>query len=437
MGIKKTEEIRELSFDNAIDLKRYMVNLLKTRKQNSYFFVCTANGDGTNFTQKSFHKSELNEALEYIHNNLNKRIFVPTVLFENRERVEETVGQIRKILIDLDLYKSEKHKDKKPEDVLKDIEKNFFQNKKIPFANAITYSGGGLYLEWNLKFTPGGNVLQKRRVVMKILFEMLKEYAPDAKSLDAPHVFSLPETINWKYDKDAVVKTYENGLPDYTLSELARELPNLWEVWKVTRKIKTKKEKKRNFSAKKRTSIIPIHNERTLAHDHIVTIQQLIQLREGEMYGYREMALFFVRNAYHKMHSKRFYEKDETLFEESFQLALEVNQMFTEPLSEEEIRKSTFNDKKLYRFKTETINDWFDIELDEQIQIKVKTPEAKKEKSKRQMRELKEIKEENTHDYKRKKIEQYFAENPTASLRQASKDLNIHRETIKKYHPNF
>lgn len=389
-------------YNERVDLEQYLYDLVNTGKKKSYFFVCTVNGDGSNFKQRSFHKSEIDKAITYIRKQKNKRVFVPTVLFDNRERTEESIGQIRKILIDLDLYKSAKYKDMDPALVVEDIQSKYFATGKIPEANAITYSGGGLYLEYHLDFTPGGAVLAKRRVIAKILFEMLKEYGPDAKSLDAPHVFGLADTINWKHGSNAVVRSYKNDLPNYSLAELGRKLPNLWDVWKKSKKIKVEKDSKRsktngNTSAK----VFPIHKERTLAYDHIVSIKQLIVVREYDMTGYREMTIFFIRNAYHKMHQKRFYEGDTTLFEESLELAYEINKMFTEPLTDEEIEEGTLNKKKLYRFKTETIIDWFDITLDEQIQLKVKTADAKREKSKRQMRELRGSVSREEYDQKR------------------------------------
>ncbi|PET75425.1 replication protein [Bacillus sp. AFS001701] len=424
-------------FNERIDLESYLYNLLKTRKRNTFFFVCTVDGDGSNFNQRSFHKSEINKALEFIKKNQHKRIFVPTTLFESRERTEDSIGQIRKILIDIDPYKSEKYSSMSPEEVVEDMQVNLFATEKIPTPNVVTYSGGGFYLEYHLQFTPGGNVLLKRRVVAKILYEMLKEYGPDAKSLDAPHVFGLADTTNWKYGKNSVVRSFKNDLPEYSLAGLSRSLPNLWDVWKVNKKIKVEKDIRRpKTSTNSVAKVMPIHKERTLAFDHIVSIKQLIRARDGEMTGYREMAVFFVRNAYHKMHSKRFYEGDETLFEESLQLAFEVNKMFKGRLTEDEITEGTLNTKKLYNFKTDTIVDWFDITMDEQIKMKVKTKTAKNEKSKRQMRELREERgqtREQRIERDKRMIERYFKTNPDASNVQASKDLEISRPTLIKY----
>lgn len=431
------QKIEEISYYNAkMDVESYLNNLLKTRKIDSYFFVCTVNGDGSNFDQKSFHKSEIDKAIKYIKKSKNKRIFVPTVLFSTRERTEEKIGQIRKILIDLDLYRSKKYSNWEPEDVLTDIQEKFFRTGKIPQPNAVTYSGGGLYLEWHLKFTPGGKVLSKRRVIAKILFEMLKEYSPDAKSLDAPHVFSLADTINWKYDSQTVVKTFKNSLSDYTLADLSRQLPSLWDVWKTEKKIKTKKELRPKPNSKEFKKIQPIHKEKTLAYDHILSMEQLIIIRNGDMTGFREMAIFFVRNAYHKMHSKRFYNGDEELFEESYKEALKFNKMFTERLSDDEIMNNTLNTEKLYMFKTETIVEWFNITLDEQVQMKVKTRKAKNEKSRRQMTMLRRsrgVAPREEYDKERKNdkehllnmIKRYLERNPKAKGKELAELLGV------------
>ncbi|WP_442600451.1 replication protein [Neobacillus sp. D3-1R] len=384
MGIRRLEDLIEISYDRNLNLESYLYNLLKTKRKKTYFFVCTVNGDGSNFAQRSFHKSELDKALLYIKKNKNKRIFIPTVLFETRERSEENVSHIRKIIIDFDIYKSEKYKHQKPEEVIEEIKEKFFLPGIIPTANMVTYSGGGFYLEWELKYTPGGNTLSKRKVIAKILFEMLKEYEPDAKSLDVVHVFGLADTINWKYGARSVVKSYKNNVGEYTLSNLSRRLPSLWDVWKKEKKIETEKEKTYN----KKTKITPLYPLKNLAYDHITSIKQLIELRNGDMMYFREKALFFVRNAYHKLHQERFENQDPTLFHESYVLACEINAMYKEPLTDAEIRKATLNKKKLYKFSTARLNEWFDISLDEQVQIKVKTKDAKREKSKRQMRNL-------------------------------------------------
>ena len=66
----------------------------------------------------------------------------------------------------------------------------------------------------------------------------------------------------------------------------------------------------------------------------------------------------------------------------------------------------------MYRFKTETRNDWFDITLEEQIRLKVKTTEAKNEKSKRQMREKRKKDGAVSNEELREEIIRTIAEHP-------------------------
>lgn len=406
----------------------YLKDLVNTKRTSAYFFVCTVNADGTGWEQKSFSKKQINEALEYIEDKKRKRAFVTTCLFDSRNRIEEEIGQIRKITIDLDIYNS-KYKDMPVSEVADLIEETKFKTNEIPFANEIGFSGGGIYLTWDFKYTPGGKTLSKRRVIAKILYEMLREFGPDAKALDPAHVFAIPETHNWKYDSAPVVHIYRNNLAPYTLAGLARALPSLWDVWKKEKKIEPTKEKK--YNSNKISKITPIHKERTLAFDHIISLKQLILARNGEMEGYREAALFFVRNAYHKMHLKRFYEQDEELFMESYKLACEVNEMFTTPLKDLEVRKQTLNKKKLYNFKTETIVNWFDISLDEQIQMKVKTKKAKNEKSKRQMRQLRGSVTREEYLSKSQKEKGIKLKENGLKYKQIADELNVSIDTVK------
>ncbi|MGH0680955.1 replication protein, partial [Bacillus luti] len=261
-----------------------------------------------------------------------------------------------------------------------------------------------------------GTIL-KRRVVTKILYEMLKDYGSDAKTLDAAHVFRLPNTYNGKRKERPEVRAFFNELADYTLADMARSLPNLWDVWKKKNKIKPSEDKPR----KNGVVYAPQFKERTLAFDHMRDIEKLIELRQGLCEGYREMMMFFLRDRYHTMHSKRFYERDETLYEESYLYVSEINRRFKKPLTDSELRTQTLNKEKLYRFKTETRNDWFDITLEEQIRLKVKTTEAKNEKSKRQMREKRKKDGAVNHTSIREMIQELLLSNPELSDREIAR----------------
>lgn len=465
LGIRKLKEIETVSFDNQVSLREYLHRLIETDKENAYFFVCTLKGDGTGWTQKPFHVNEYEKALDYITKNSHKRVFLPTVLFDSRERAEMTFDEAKFIIIDCDLYNSEKYKDYPVEKVFEIIRKRHFDNNRLPMINGYFQSGGGLYLVYAVKDATGKDGLKKRNDIVDRLSGALDEFEVDAKSLDAPHVFGAPESTNYKYKEKPIVKAFfTDELPEYTIDELNNAVPKLWESFQDVfdieiakpKKPKDKSKEKKNTESKAKKSAIekkqkekaeqnyqdnviypPQLKERTYSYDMIQNMFKLAELRNFDVEGYREMLLFVVRNYYHGMHAKRFHDGDETLFEESYQLALQLNRKFKEPLDTYEVRTSTLNVKKVYRFKLPKLNKWFKITLDEQAKLKVKTKKAKNHKSKLQMRELNGIEAKNGHDEKRKRIVSYFLKYPEASNSQASRDLSIHRNTIIKHRPDW
>jgi transcriptional regulator of met regulon len=165
-------------------------------------------------------------------------------------------------------------------------------------------------------------------------------------------------------------------LPEYTLADFARRLPKLWEVEapkKTTPKIRT--------SSPSKVSRIGLG--RNINDSQMDAIIDLIKLRVGRMSGYRERALFFFRNAYHKNEETRFYAGDKTLFEESLREVEKINEMFDEPLGAQEVRRWTLTTHTLYHITTAEMVEWFDITMDEQVQIRLKTRKAKLEKERR------------------------------------------------------
>lgn len=422
MALKKYNE-NLTDFHLEMDLYSYLKKIYKTGQKQAFFFICESNihknqNAEKNWIQKSYRASEVDKAFSDIVKSDGVDIYGSTNLHGSRKRESENVIQIPAIILDLDFYNTKKYKEFTAQQLVEELEEVYFKTGKIPYPNGIVMSGGGIYLVWWFKFTPGmeGTIL-KRRVVTKILYEMLKEYGSDAKTLDAAHVFRLPNTYNGKRKDKPEVRAFFNELEDYTLADMARSLPNLWDVWKKKNKIKTSPDKTR----KSGVLYVPEFKERTLAYDHMKDIERLIELRQGLCEGYREMMMFFLRDRYHTMHSKRFYERDETLYEESYSYVSEINQRFKNPLPESELRTQTLNKEKLYRFKTETRNAWFDITLEEQIQLKVKTTEAKNEKSKRQMRAKRKKDGAVNHTSTREMIQELLLSNPELSDREIAR----------------
>jgi hypothetical protein len=424
MALRKYNE-NLTDFHLEMDLYSYLKKMYKTGQKQAYFFICESNihknkNAEKSWIQTSYRTSEIDVAFANIVKSDGVDIYGSTNLHNSRKRENENVIQIPAIILDLDYYNTDKYKDFTAQELVEELENVYFKTGKIPYPNGIVMSGGGIYLVWWFKFTPGleGTIL-KRKVVTKILYEMLKDYGSDAKTLDFAHVFRLPNTYNGKRKEKPEVRAFFNELADYTLADMARSLPNLWDVWKKKKKIKPSEDKPK----KNGVVYAPQFKERTLAFDHMRDIEKLIELRQGLCEGYREMMMFFLRDRYHTMHSKRFYERDETLYEESYSYVSEINQRFKNPLSESELRTQTLNKEKLYRFKTETRNAWFDITLEEQIKLKVKTTEAKNEKSKRQMRAKRKKGDDGAvnHTSTREMIQKLLVSNPELSDREIAR----------------
>jgi len=324
-------------FLSEIELITYLKKFFMYSKQReSYFFICH---NSEEWHQRGYRVQNLDQAINEIFQTKMENVYCSTSVHNSNKRTEETAVQLPAIILDLDYYKT-KFKDLSFEDIIQKLTKKYFEKGLIPYPNAVTSSGGGAYLIWWFKYTPlNEGILTKRRVVMKILYEMLKDFGADAKSLDAAHVFRIPSTINVKGGERKLVKTYVNGLQDYTLTEFANGLPSLWDVWKKKKRIKIDKDKPKH--KRKKGKFASLNPDKTLSYDYIQTAFKLVELRNGECDGYREMFAFFVRNYYHGMHSDRFYNQDEDLYEESLQLAEKLNGMFKNSLKDTELASQT------------------------------------------------------------------------------------------------
>jgi hypothetical protein len=365
--------------------------------------------------ERFFERRYILGGVDFVEANDDCRVFASTVLFKTKKRSLDNIAQIRKIVLDLDIYASKKNQGRNPAEVFREIQANYFLTGRIPTPNIVTFSGKGIYLEWLLEFTPGWAV-KKRDAILNVLSNILEEYSPDAKSKDATHVFGVPGSINWKHGRDSVVQSFKNDLPEYTLVELERSLPKIWEVLPSVKPIappkKTKPVPRPKIRTAPATRVPRIGLGRNINDAQMDFVIDLINLRKGYMYRCREMALFVFRNAYHKNESARFYAKDQTLFEESLAEARKLNALFYEPLDDYEVRKWSLTDHTLYHIITSDLVKWFDLTMDEQVQLRLKTREAKREKEKRRSKKNREIQGATSNDRLRQKIVEVIARNP-------------------------
>ncbi|WDH85526.1 replication protein (plasmid) [Paenibacillus urinalis] len=411
----KKKKIEDTSYINDMPLSEYM-GLYDSRLRNAWVVVCENKANKPHdekekvWVQTAFQTKDKQKVIDFIESSDRKDYYITANAFKSVHRVTEDSVQVPALILDLDIYKSLKYGSMAPEDVLPLLERDYF-GKVVPYPNGVVFSGYGLYLVYDMQFTPGtpGTIL-KRKVIMKILFELLKDFGADSKSLDAAHVFRLPGTINGKNGEEVEVYSRFNSLPGYTLQQLQQSLPSLWDVYKKERKIVTQKEKK---------SVAPVHpflKGQNLAADRLKDLKTIAKdIFKRNCEGYREHLLFLTRNFYHWMHEERFKNGDPLLFEESQTLALQFNDSyFIEPLPEEEVLKQTLNRKKLYRYSQAKINELFDLDLDAQIKLNIKTPEAVRHKNKIRLRKARGGSEKGKRAETRAAIVEAITANPEA-----------------------
>lgn len=418
----KKKKINSTAYINEIELPEYL-DLYKSRKREAWVVVCENKANKSHeetdkpWTQTAFRTKEKQQIIDFIESSDRKDFYITANAFKSFQRVTEDTAHIPVMVLDLDIYKSLKYGSMAPEDVLPVLESKYF-GKEVPYPNGVVYSGYGLYLVYVMKYTPGTTgTLLKRKVIMKILFEIFKEFGADSKSLDAAHVFRTPGTINGKNGAEKEVYALFNSLPGYTLQEMQQGLPNLWDVYKKEQKIVTRTEKK---------SVAPVHpliKGQNLSADRLKDLKTIARdIYKGDCEGIRELLLFLTRNYYHSMHAARFRAGDPLLFEESQTLVLQFNEKyFKDPLPEAEVLKHTLNTKKLYRYKQATLNDLLMLDLDDQIKLNIKTEEAVRHKNKIRLRKARGGSEKGKHAETRAAIVEAITANPGASDREIAR----------------
>ena len=259
----------------------------------------------------------------------------------------EYLRELNALFIDLDTYKTDFTK----EQILMNLNENYFW-KNIPTPNFIIDSGRGLYLIWLIKKVPS-MALPLWKAVEEYFYRTLKEFGADIQALDATRILRIPGSINSKTHTE--VKIIDNYDYLYDLREIQNEyMPELSE-----------KAPKRRGRPKK---VSFIYRERSLYYTRLQDLIKLCELREYHLKGHREFILFLYR--YYLC-----YFTEDT--EKSLNDTIELNNMFKQPLREQEVIRATKSAEKVYlsknkdyKYKNETLINLLQISDDEQREMK-------------------------------------------------------------------
>ena len=389
-----------------------MNNYINTLHKNSEGFITVAK-------MKKHWQQYYFEGINDLSINLNdKDVYISQNTFNNRSRRLTHLKELKALYIDIDCYKV---------NLSKEATKYFLENDlygQIPVPNMLIDSGRGLYYIIFLENTKVED-LPKWQLVEHYLYEKLKNLGADNKALDATRVLRVVGSTNSKNNE--LVKVIDTYDYQYTLDEIIENyIPEVNEDRKEKQKPKGVRKKGRK---KKFVSLFNLYN---LYYTRFKDIKKLVEIRNYEMTGYREITLFLIRyflNVYHG--------DDDLVMEE----VIEINNSFTEPLEINEVFNATRSGaigatESVYKYSNDKLIKLLDITPSEQKEMATIIGKSEKyyrnNKNRREQRrneegltnkEADKLKnEERILELKRKKY----------TLKQISKELNLSISYVKK-----
>ncbi len=389
-----------------------MNNYINTLHKNSEGFITVAK-------MKKHWQQYYFEGINDLSINLNdKDVYISQNTFNNRSRRLTHLKELKALYIDIDCYKV---------NLSKEATKYFLENDlygQIPVPNMLIDSGRGLYYIIFLENTKVED-LPKWQLVERYLYEKLKNLGADNKALDATRVLRVVGSTNSKNNE--LVKVIDTYDYQYTLDEIIENyIPEVVEDRKEKQNPKGVRKKGRK---KKFVSLFNLYN---LYYTRFKDIKKLVEIRNYEMTGYREITLFLIRyflNVYHG--------DDDLVMEE----VIEINNSFTEPLEINEVFNATRSGaigatESVYKYSNDKLIKLLDITPSEQKEMATIIGKSEKyyrnNKNRRDnrrdengltQRESSKLNNENEIlELKRKKY----------TLKQISKKLNLSIDYVKK-----
>ena len=285
-----------------------------------------------------------------------KDTYVSQNSFINQSRKLINLNRLHSIYIDIDCYKK---------NLTKEATVYFLEEMygEIPRPNFLIDSGRGIY--YVILINENKKKLPEWRTIEQFLYEKMEWLGADAKCLDATRVLRVIDSINSKNNgKVKIVDQYEY---DYSIDDILENY--IPEILKHKKSKGKKKGRPRKF--------VSLYNLYHLYASRIADIEKLCELRNYNMTGYRETTLFLYR------YFSNVYYDDE---DDALDNALELNEMFTEPLDEDELITATesasrYYKDNVYKYSSAKLINLLDITEEEQMQLS--TIISKKEKYRR------------------------------------------------------
>lgn len=258
------------------------------------------------------------ELVDHIHEWQGNDVYLTLNTFKSPRRTNDNIHQFKALYIDLDTYNTEYTN----QQVLMQLEADYY-NRIIPQPNAIMHSGRGLCLVYLLNYAPKA-AAKRWDYVQKRFVELLEPFGADKAVKDPARILRLAGTTNSKNGETVYI--------DYLHTE-KYELADLFRDYALDHEYIPKQKKGRKSTKKgHRLSVFSLYKNRS------EDIIRLVNMRHGAVTGMREKLLFLYR--YFMLHLTD--EKN------ALEATLQLNNMFTAPLSRNEAVNSTKSAVKAY-----------------------------------------------------------------------------------------
>lgn len=289
---------------------------------DGYITIARKDSNTGRFEQFYYRPNELANHLTHV---MGEDVFFSQNTFYRKARRIETIRQLRSLYVDLDFYIFNYN----PEWILGKLEHEFY-GQSIPEPNLIIFSGQGIVLIWMIDPVPY-KALPLWQAVQNHLIKELKPLGGDPKAADAARVFRVAGSTSSKNGNEVSVNyrhDYRYALRDIQYDYLPELTP--------------KPESKPKPGRKKK--VLHLFNVYSLHAARLRDLAKLVELRHGEMEGYRETTLFLYR------YWTCCFTGDP---QEALVQTLDFNHTFTRPLSQKEASKATVSAQKAWMAKND------------------------------------------------------------------------------------
>lgn len=306
-------------YRRSVDEARYHI-FFQHKEADGY--ITLARKINGKFVQRHYKPEQL---AEHLSECMGEDIFYSQNTFYKPNRRIENIRQLRSLYVDLDCY----NLGYSPEWVVGKLELEYFR-QTIPEPNLIIYSGRGLVLVWLIEYAPY-KALPLWTAIQSYLLDQLKDVGADSKAIDAARVFRVAGSTNSKNGERVHVEyrhDYRYNIHDIQFDYLPELTP------------KPKSEPKKAGRKKK---VVYLFNIRSLNFARIKDITKLVELRDYDVEGYREVILFLYR------YWMCCFCNDT---EEAYRQTKELNETFLSPISERELKMATKSAEKAYHARS-------------------------------------------------------------------------------------